>query len=352
VQEEWREIPGFPMYEASNLGRVRSWKTMGVGNNISKKPRFIKGSSNEGYRQVTLRQNDCSVTRKVSVLVALAFRGPRPNGYHVAHEDGDPSNDKAENLSYKTPKDNTADRYRHGTIPFGEACNFSKLTESEVHEIRESTGPAKTLIDKFDVTVSVIIRIRNGTLWPHMPFTDKEKEALLIRDKFKNENMGTRKLSMNDAKQIRQLYNEGCDSYTTLAKRFAVANTTIKLIIKGRSYNQSRKPKSKYVIVDWLEYDHLLGTMSDRNLANVIGCSISCAMARRMKLGVNSVTLKDQINWSKYDHLLGELRDKDVAEIIGCSYRSVVNRRDRLGVKSWRKRRTERSKRASASESC
>ena len=99
--EEWRDVPGFPGYQASSLGRVRS-------------PRKILKLSIDtgGYLTVTLGH---ATQRRVHCLVMLAFVGPPPEGQEVCHDNGDKQNARLDNLYYGTRERNIEDAVRHGT---------------------------------------------------------------------------------------------------------------------------------------------------------------------------------------------------------------------------------------------
>lgn len=144
VRERWREIPGWPDYEVSTLGRVRSWKTRTCA-----KPgailKWLKGSY--GYWQVNLHKNGKRATRPVHILVALAFLGPRPEGMQVRHLDGDETNPRLLNLAYGTAAENCADAKEHGTYVHGETCGKATLTERDVLRIRELRRGGMILAD-------------------------------------------------------------------------------------------------------------------------------------------------------------------------------------------------------------
>lgn len=53
------------------------------------------------------------------------------------HENGIATDNRAENLSWGTPFENTQDKYRHGTVHFGEKHHNAILTEEQVREIRK-----------------------------------------------------------------------------------------------------------------------------------------------------------------------------------------------------------------------
>ncbi len=53
--------------------------------------------------------------RSIHHLVAETFIGPRPEGAWVLHNNGDPEDNRPENLRYGTAAENTADSVKHGT---------------------------------------------------------------------------------------------------------------------------------------------------------------------------------------------------------------------------------------------
>jgi hypothetical protein len=78
-----------------------------------KGPRGITSGSigSRGYLQSCLRKpgEKYGKTFNVHVLVARAFLGKRPKGYHVCHRDGNRFNNQLDNLRYDTPKANWQD---------------------------------------------------------------------------------------------------------------------------------------------------------------------------------------------------------------------------------------------------
>lgn len=77
----------------------------------------------KGYYKVDLFQRP----QKVAHLVLLAFVGARPDGMQVAHNDGNPLNNKLNNLRYATASSNQMDRVIHGTSNRGERNGMVKL---------------------------------------------------------------------------------------------------------------------------------------------------------------------------------------------------------------------------------
>lgn len=112
--EQWRPIPGFPGYDVSDQGRVRSWHTWRgrPGPRLLKRPRM----SVKGYHYVNL-YDPAGRHRTIRVyrLVTLAFRGPKPPGMVTRHIDGNAGNDRLANVVYGTALENSADQREHGT---------------------------------------------------------------------------------------------------------------------------------------------------------------------------------------------------------------------------------------------
>ena len=107
--EKWRDIVGYEgLYQVSNLGRVR--RLHNGRRHLSPtilKPRPISG--NRGltkYLSVNPCKNAKSRNLQVHRLVAEAFIPNPDNKPVVNHIDGDPSNNRAENLEWCTQQEN------------------------------------------------------------------------------------------------------------------------------------------------------------------------------------------------------------------------------------------------------
>ena len=112
--EIWLPILGFPHYEVSNMGRVRSnwckdWRKM----------RYIikPVDNNSGYKKVRLLDSDPETGRvkvknvPVHRLVARAFIGERPEGYVIDHINGDRWDNRVQNLRYVTCSENLRSKH-------------------------------------------------------------------------------------------------------------------------------------------------------------------------------------------------------------------------------------------------
>lgn len=94
--EEWRTIAEFPTYEVSNEGRVRNLST----------GRILRQAQHPrtGLWMVPLQKNVRQHTRNVHRLVATEWLFPPPEeqGYVPIHIDGNRSNNRADNLDWRT----------------------------------------------------------------------------------------------------------------------------------------------------------------------------------------------------------------------------------------------------------
>lgn len=88
-QEVWKQIPSFPLYEASNFGRIRH----------KRKQKLLAQSEIDfrGYRRVMLYKDGKSHTKKVARMVWSAFNDCEC-GETIDHIDRNPTNNYIGNL--------------------------------------------------------------------------------------------------------------------------------------------------------------------------------------------------------------------------------------------------------------
>lgn len=175
-QEIWKEVPEYPMYEVSSLGRVRSWKKANGKYRPyirAKTPKLRKLFVNpSGYCVVALCKEGIIKLFRVHTLVLFTFIGERPKGMEAAHLNGKKKDNRLDNLAWVTHKENSRHKKWHGTLLFGEKHNMVKLTEAEVRSIREEYIPGVfgmyRLGKKYAVSASLIRKIIKKELWTHV----------------------------------------------------------------------------------------------------------------------------------------------------------------------------------------
>lgn len=183
AREVWKSIVGFPDYQVSSLGRVRS-VTLRRGSRASVKNGIIKGwiklgsSGRPVASMISLRLDHQTFGFRIHRLVLGAFVGPCPEGMEACHNDGNPLNNEVGNLRWDTHAANIADSVRHGTktdppIHIGEAHHKTKITEADVRAIRATPlrrGTRKFLARQYGLNPNTISRILDGRSWSHVPW--------------------------------------------------------------------------------------------------------------------------------------------------------------------------------------
>ncbi len=163
MEEIWKYIPGYEgIYQASNLGQIRSIL----------RPRTL-GLYEDG------KQKRLSIHR----LILETFIGPCPLGMECRHLDGNPQNNKLNNLKWGTHSENSQDSIRHGTFfhPDNKGSNngHAILKESNVREIRKLLQSGRNgkpgrrysqheIAKMFNVHRYTISMIVTGKTWKHL----------------------------------------------------------------------------------------------------------------------------------------------------------------------------------------
>lgn len=164
-KEEWKVCEDCDTYAVSNLGRLKRIKPA-AGTHAG---RFISiRIGTGGYSQVILSKSGKQIYRTVHTLVAKAFLGRRSRGYQVNHKDGNKQNNCVYNLEYCTPKENQRHAIKNGLFPIGERHGNSKLTESDVLQIKklfEAEKSNRRIGKMFGVGHNCIYSIRLGNTW-------------------------------------------------------------------------------------------------------------------------------------------------------------------------------------------
>jgi len=179
--EIWKDTPGFPGYQVSNIGNVKSCrikgKMAGIPRNaqnptyrLSDKWRMKNKRKIAGYQSVTLFHNHKSYTKKVYRLILEAFVGPCPEGCVGCHNNGIKTDDQVGNLRWDTVRANFDDCIKHGSNR-GENNGRSVVTANDVREIRElrEQGVLRTVLSKrYGVTPTQITTIAKRKQWQHV----------------------------------------------------------------------------------------------------------------------------------------------------------------------------------------
>ena len=168
TEEEWRDIPGYEgQYQASSLGRIRSLDReilMKNGIKRSLKGHLLTPSRSKTRPYLATRLGRCVSPIEVHRLVALTFIGPCPKNCEVLHNNGDPLDNRPENLRYDTHSENLRDIYLQGR-------KRKKLTAEDVHQIRFGSAcgiKAPELARMYCIDVSNIYRLLKGVAFAYL----------------------------------------------------------------------------------------------------------------------------------------------------------------------------------------
>lgn len=173
--EVWKPVVDWEeYYEVSSHGRVRRRANSPVRYKTQKilSPKELKRPTGKGYLQVTLKNIERGAsTRYIHRLVCEAFQGsPSDPTLHCCHNDGDKHNNHPGNLRWDTKTANEKDRLAHGTSNRGERHGLSKLTESDVQQIRHQLAKGRKqaeIADQFGVSQATISGIKCARRWAY-----------------------------------------------------------------------------------------------------------------------------------------------------------------------------------------
>jgi len=175
---QYRDITGFPGYRVGDDGSVWSrWRTCRWGTLLTDKWHRLKASvkkdrtAGRAYLYLNLVHNGKAQSCRVHRLILQSFIGPCPLGMESRHLDGNPANNRLDNLRWGTPEENRADNQRNDRHIKGERHPLVKLTEKQVLAIRarRTAGASlRELAAEFGVGVPTISSIANRRSWKHI----------------------------------------------------------------------------------------------------------------------------------------------------------------------------------------
>lgn len=143
-----------------------------------------------GYKRVRLFSDARPLRVSVHRLMALVFHGSPPSPASVVrHLDGNPQNNRAENLAWGTHAENSADMIRHGrsmagprnwhaihpeAYPVGEAHYRAKITADDVRAIRAEAARDngrghRRLAAAYGITRKAVFNIIHRRSWKSVP---------------------------------------------------------------------------------------------------------------------------------------------------------------------------------------
>lgn len=172
--EQWMPIPGWEgRYSVSSEGRLRGEplkvrRGPGDGEYTWPSRPVSQYRTPRGYMAATLYRGNKSYSRRVHRLVLEAFVGPCPDGMEARHLDGNPTNNRLENLAWGSHQENEADKRAHGTAPTGERGPGAKLNSRQVAAIRHRFAAGERAVDlaaEFGIHWATLYKIARRQSW-------------------------------------------------------------------------------------------------------------------------------------------------------------------------------------------
>lgn len=175
-----KKIPSFSDYLISDKGIVYSIAER-ANRGRPKEPVIKAYFMCWGYKAIHLVRNGKSYKRYIHRLLLETFVGPCPKNKQCRHLDGNKLNLNLSNLKWGTRRENQHDRMKHGTANYGETHGMTKLTNTDVLQIRklgkeankhtrkiDNGGNYREIAKKFSIAPSTVGAIVQGRAWKYL----------------------------------------------------------------------------------------------------------------------------------------------------------------------------------------
>lgn len=144
----WKNIPGYPNYEASDAGRVRKKDC------VKNLKEFFYGDMKDPYLGVSIKRMDNTwMSIQLHILICLAFHGVPPHpAYIVNHKDGNKLNPLPDNLEWATQSENVIHAYATKLNRCSQHIKVTDLRTGDVINLRSINHFAQhfNLTDSFN----------------------------------------------------------------------------------------------------------------------------------------------------------------------------------------------------------
>jgi hypothetical protein len=164
MNEIWKPIPGYPGYEASDRGQIRSterplkqinrWGRAAIRIYPGRVLKLRIGKNGYAYVNLGDKARSCLAHR----LVFMAFHGKIPAGKEVNHINFDRQKNEPANLNALTPNQNKAYTAKAGR----KRSKSAHLSDLDISVIRKSVRSYEVLARLFRTTTGAIGGIRNS----------------------------------------------------------------------------------------------------------------------------------------------------------------------------------------------
>lgn len=227
INEEWRPIEGFPRYQVSNKGRVKSFTN-------PNKPKILRPHQlKSGYLMVHLAKgeewgsNETECVR-IHKLVADAFIPNPLNRCHIRHINQDRTDNRVENLRWTTPEESANDPITKANRMAAVPQRIEKISrpvlvyDEDLNLLSAFTSTAETA-RKLNLQQGNIVNVCSGSLkhykhliFSYIPLNSKEDRERILEE-------GEQK-RINRLKQVtkacQRLYWKEPEKYREKAKKY------------------------------------------------------------------------------------------------------------------------------------
>lgn len=171
--ETWKPFPGSEdTHEISSIGRVKTLQR--YAHNSAKGERLVRErilkpfKQSSGYLAIRLSVDAVKRTVYVHRAVCEAWHGPPNEDQETRHANGNKHDNRHENLSWGTRKENISDNAKNGTLPIGERHGHAKLSEVDVRAILSDKRKHKSIASDYRVSLRLIGMIKRREIWKHV----------------------------------------------------------------------------------------------------------------------------------------------------------------------------------------
>ena len=220
--EDWKPVKGLEdRYAISSIGRL---KRTAPGKKTYPGKILATPVSGTGYASAHLGYGRDRKTRNVHRMVAEAFLPPPEDAAqcYVAHKNGNPSDNRVENLYWARPAENSHDQFLHKRSKGVSDPNRKRLTDDDVRAIRADARKLVDIAKDYGLTSSAVGRIRRGQAHKHVPPSPDDIGAVT-------------KARIFTPEQIREI-RRSQEPNSVVARKLEVSANTIRDIRNGKFY--------------------------------------------------------------------------------------------------------------------
>lgn len=175
-----RQIPNYPEYFASKCGKI--YRKFDAKQFTDRQG--VEWKSEAGFKQITPWEDgkylSCRLRDKFGNLkkqgvhrwVLLTYVSKPDDAEYACHKNGNPHDNRLDNLYWGTPKQNSEDMVRHGHASLGIKNGNAKMTDEKVEDLKkkyyEKRAVLTELAKEYDLDVSTVQDITSGKTWKHV----------------------------------------------------------------------------------------------------------------------------------------------------------------------------------------